>query len=105
VPVSPARDDVVKEEQSVIPRQITEISEEELNSSIVETRASPVSLEAVPIHNFNGGLVSHATTAGRKNPYAIDVYHRQKERAAWTDTDSEDSFKIEPTNVGAYYQR
>ena len=43
--------------------------------------------------------------AAKASPFVINVYHRVKERTRWDETDSEDSFRIEPTNVGAYYER
>ena len=76
-----------------------------MNSSLVETK--PI---VAPQHNFNSNSKSaghgHSSNeATKKNPFAIDVYHRAKERTRWDETDSEDSFRIEPTNVGAYYER
>lgn len=37
--------------------------------------------------------------------YTIKVYRNDKVKKDWQDSDSEDDFRIEPTNVGDYLQR
>ena len=63
----------------------------------MQAQKNRVKSESVALPKVRATIEQEADSA-----FTIKVYQAKKQRALWCDQDSDDSFSIEPTNVGAY---